>query len=246
MLKPLDKLARSPSAEERKKPIIPKDTFLSASLNKRQLPGGNMVNMLRSPILDAYTTSTFKPKGETTNITNNTLHIKPQKIEINKPFLQTNLNTNLNHIAHSSSNQVLKKNIGEGLSLSSFVKKVVNNNSPQKVLENSSPKSPFVGVAQSPHSTKVTAYRDMKQKRASRFSVGISPFADMKASTPEQQQPQTGNKEDKHMMQSIPEERKSQEPKLVKNRAKSLQALKSIQKAEDGMSSLNFTSLKET
>ncbi len=271
-LAPLKEESRSPKSPKspgilgglRKKPSLPKDhQFFSPLVSKRALPTpgqSNLATMLKSPVLEAYGNN--RPSTAATTSTN-----KLQQMQLGKSsFLQSQLmNTNSNHIASS---HVLMKKTSEGgsgestgMSLRDMVKKAVGQKTGDSGL-----KSPFVGpkspalnssqlsssqLLQSPNTKQL--YKEKAANRKSRFSEttsfmgklagGAGAIGEQSASPVKQQIGLTG-------MEEIPEETKPEGSKLAKSRAKSLNALKLIQKVEDTPANKDttkkFTSLAQT
>jgi len=248
----------------RKKPSIAKDhQFFSPIVSNRPIPTrstnntqASLANMLRSPVLDAYGTSPSKSSSST------------NKLQMNKPFLQSNLlNTNLNHINMSSSHLLKKPSEGDGTSSGMSLRDMVKRAVGQKPIDNTKstnltssfvgPKSPGLNSSQLSTSqllnspTTKQLYKEKAANRKSRFSeanpsslLGKLNAFESTATSPAKQQPQM-----QPGMEEIPEVPKDEGSKLAKSRAKSLQALKLIQKVEDSPSNKEakkFTSLAQT
>ena len=242
--------------------------YNSPSVSKRQLPLPNIPigttpGILRSPILDIYSGS---PSTKLST---------PSTKNLNgaKSFLQSNLLTNANHINHPGFHNLFKKTPEDnnGDVLKDQIRKVMghNNNSLAAALNNTSilrvpnidpvnPKSPqsanssnsqnsnnsnnSLQAPNSPHNKNIADYR--ARGRMSRFSVGQNPYAKPAPKNEE-------IKEEKPEMEKIPEENtaasKQAANKQAKTRAKSVQALKSLQKFEESPApQQQFTSLANT
>jgi len=270
-LAPSKEASRSPSNGQKKKlfPVKEKESpYNSPSVSKRQLPNiaiGITPGVLRSPILDIYSGSPSKLNNTSTKNLNGT-----------KSFLQSNLLTNANHINHPGFHHLLKKNPEDnnGDVLKDQIRKVMgqNNSSLAAALNNNSslrvpnvdlgtPKSPqspnssnshnsnnsnnSLQTPNSPQIVNKTVAEYRARGRMSRFSVGQNPYAKPAPKNEEA-------KEEKPEMEKIPEENtaasKQAANKQAKTRAKSVQALKSLQKFEEtpAHTQQQFTSLANT
>lgn len=230
---------------------MPKDhQFFSPLVSKRALPTpgyANLANLLKSPVLEAYGASQNRPNTAATASTN--------KLQMNKSsFLQSQLlNTNSNHIANSHLLMKKTSDGGEptGMSLRDMVKKAVG----QKTGDSNSMKSPGLNSSQlsssqllnSPNTKQL--YKEKAANRKSRFSETTSLMAKLTGAVGEQSASPVKQQIGAAGMAEIPEETKPEESKLAKSRAKSLNALKLIQKVEDSPSNKEakkFTSLAQT